>query len=86
MWGIEIEAERVSVRVGQGADVARIAAPLPRVDGKPVFGPSDNVRVMVGTNPVDFRKRMEGLAMLMREHMQGIRPRTAVLRVFPTCS
>jgi hypothetical protein len=31
-----------------------------------VIGPSGTVRVMVATKPVDFRKGMEGLAMLVR--------------------
>jgi transposase len=36
-----------------------------------VIGPSGTVRVMVATKPVDFRKGMEGLAMLVREHMKA---------------
>jgi transposase len=36
-----------------------------------VIGPSGTVRVMVATKPVDFRKGMEGLAMLVREHMRA---------------
>jgi transposase len=32
-----------------------------------VIGPSGNVRVMVATKPVDFRKGAEGLAALVRE-------------------
>jgi transposase len=36
-----------------------------------VIGPSGTVRVMVATKPVDFRKGMEGLAILVREHMQA---------------
>ena len=34
-----------------------------------MIGPSGTVRVMVATKPVDFRKGMEGLAMLVREHV-----------------
>ena len=36
-----------------------------------MIGPSGIVRVMVATKPVDFRKGMEGLAMLVREHMKA---------------
>ncbi|MDE5464947.1 MULTISPECIES: IS66 family insertion sequence element accessory protein TnpB [unclassified Bradyrhizobium] len=36
-----------------------------------MIGPSGTVRVMVATKPVDFRKGMEGLAILGREHMQA---------------
>lgn len=36
-----------------------------------MIGPSGTVRVMVATKPVDFRKGMEGLAMLEREHMEA---------------
>ena len=36
-----------------------------------MIGPSGAVRVMVATKPVDFRKGMEGLAMLVREHMDA---------------
>lgn len=36
-----------------------------------MIGPSGTVRVMVATKPVDFRKGMEGLAMLVREHMEA---------------
>lgn len=36
-----------------------------------MIGPSGTVRVMVATKPVDFRKGMEGLAILVREHMQA---------------
>jgi transposase len=31
---------------------------------------------MVATKPVDFRKGMEGLAMLVREHMKADRNRS----------
>ncbi|WOH63981.1 transposase [Bradyrhizobium sp. BWA-3-5] len=40
-------------------------------EGKPVIGPSGTVRVMVATKPVDFRKGIEGLAPLLREHMKA---------------
>ena len=36
-----------------------------------MIGPSGTVRVMVATKPVDFRKGMEGLAALVREHMKA---------------
>lgn len=36
-----------------------------------MIDPSGTVRVMVATKPVDFRKGMEGLAMLVREHMKA---------------
>ena len=35
-----------------------------------MIGPSGNVRVMVATQPVDFRKGAEGLAALVRERMR----------------
>jgi hypothetical protein len=35
-----------------------------------VIGPSGNVRVLVATKPVDFRKGAEGLAALVRETMR----------------
>jgi hypothetical protein len=39
----------------------------PGSEGAPVIGPTGAVRVMVATKPVDFRKVVEGLAMLVRE-------------------
>ena len=36
-----------------------------------MIGPTGNARVIVATKPVDFRKGMEGLAMLVREHMKA---------------
>ncbi|MBO0717724.1 MAG: IS66 family insertion sequence element accessory protein TnpB [Rhizobiales bacterium] len=36
-----------------------------------MIGPSGTVRVMVATKPVDFRKGMEGLAAMVREHMKA---------------
>jgi transposase len=36
-----------------------------------VIGPTGAVRVMVATQPVDFRKGAEGLAALVRERMQA---------------
>jgi transposase len=36
-----------------------------------VIGPSGAVRVMVATKPVDFRKGMEGLAVLVREALEA---------------
>jgi transposase len=36
-----------------------------------MIGPSGNVRVMVATRPVDFRKGAEGLAALVREAMRA---------------
>jgi transposase len=35
-----------------------------------VIGPSGNVRVLVATKPVDFRKGAEGLAAVVRESMR----------------
>ena len=34
-----------------------------------MIGPSGTVRVMLATRPVDFRKGMDGLAMLVREQL-----------------
>ncbi len=34
-----------------------------------MIGPSGAVRVMLATRPVDFRKGMDGLAMLVREEL-----------------
>ena len=34
-----------------------------------MIGPTDSVRVMFATKPVDFRKGAEGLAALVRETM-----------------
>ena len=36
-----------------------------------MIGPSGNVRVLVATKPVDFRKGTEGLAALVREAMRA---------------
>ena len=36
-----------------------------------MIGPSGTVRVMVATKPVDFRKGMEGLAVLVSEHLEA---------------
>lgn len=36
-----------------------------------MIGPTGAVRVMVATQPVDFRKGAEGLAALVRERMQA---------------
>jgi transposase len=46
-----------------------------------VIGPSGNVRVMVATKPVDFRKGSEGLAALVRETMR-LDPFSGVVYVF----
>jgi transposase len=46
-----------------------------------VIGPSGTVRVVVATKPVDFRKGMEGLAALVREHMNAD-PFTGTVYVF----
>jgi hypothetical protein len=46
-----------------------------------VIGPSGTVRVVVATRPVDFRKGMEGLAALVREHMNAD-PFTGTVYVF----
>ena len=34
-----------------------------------MIGPSGAVRVMLATRPVDFRKGMDGLALLVRESL-----------------
>jgi hypothetical protein len=41
-----------------------------RDEGELVIGPSGNVRVLVATKPVDFRKGTDGLAALVRETMR----------------
>jgi transposase len=46
-----------------------------------VIGPSGNVRVLVATKPVDFRKGAEGLAALVRETMRTD-PFSGVVYVF----
>jgi transposase len=46
-----------------------------------VIGPSGNIRVMVATKPVDFRKGSEGLAALVRETMR-LDPFSGVVYVF----
>ena len=46
-----------------------------------MIGPSGNVRVMVATKPVDFRKGAEGLAALVRETMRSD-PFSGVVYVF----
>jgi transposase len=46
-----------------------------------VIGPSGAVRVMMATKPVDFRKGMEGLAILVREHMD-VDPFSGAVYVF----
>ncbi len=47
-----------------------IAAVIRALKVDVVIGPSGNVRVMVTTQPVDFRKESEGLAALVRETMR----------------
>jgi transposase len=46
-----------------------------------VIGPSGNIRVMVATKQVDFRKGSEGLAALVRETMR-LDPFSGVVYVF----
>jgi transposase len=46
-----------------------------------MIGPSGNLRVMVATKPVDFRKGGEGLAALVRETMR-LDPFSGVVYVF----
>ena len=46
-----------------------------------MIGPSGNIRVMVATQPVDFRKGAEGLAALVRERMRTD-PFSGVVYVF----
>jgi transposase len=46
-----------------------------------VIGPSGNIRVMVATKPVDFRKGAEGLAALVRETIRAD-PFSGVVYVF----
>ena len=46
-----------------------------------MIGPSGNVRVLVATKPVDFRKGAEGLAAVMRESMRTD-PFSGVVYVF----
>jgi transposase len=43
--------------------------------------PAGPVRVLVATRPVDFRKGMDGLAALVREHL-GADPFSGVIYVF----
>ncbi len=46
-----------------------------------MIGPSGNIRVLVATKPVDFRKGAEGLAALVRETMRTD-PFSGVVYVF----
>jgi transposase len=66
---IEVEVGGVTIRAGHGADANLICGDCSGAKGAPVIGPTGAVRVMVATKPVDFRKGVEGLAMLVRESM-----------------
>lgn len=46
-----------------------------------MIGPATNVRVLVATRPVDFRKGADGLAALVREEMRAD-PFSGVVYVF----
>lgn len=46
-----------------------------------MIGPSGAVRVMLATKPVDFRKGMDGLALLVREAM-GADPFSGTVYIF----
>ncbi|MGU3469347.1 IS66 family insertion sequence element accessory protein TnpB [Methylobacterium sp. C33D] len=46
-----------------------------------MIGPSGPVRVMLATRPVDFRKGMDGLAVLVRDAM-GADPFSGTVYVF----
>ena len=46
-----------------------------------MIGPSGVAWVMVATKPVDFRKGMEGLAVLVREHLE-VDPFSGAVYVF----
>lgn len=41
-------------------------------------GPSGAVRVMLATQPADFRKGMDDLAMLVRKQLRGPLPSTSL--------
>ena len=49
-----------------------------------MIGPSGTVRVMVATKPVDFRKGMEGLAMLVASTCRPIRSRVLFMCSVPS--
>src|SRR5438067_3989335 len=68
--GIELEIAGVEVRIGTDAKPRSIEAVISRAQGELVIGPSGNVRVLVATKPVDFRKGAVGLAALVRETMR----------------
>lgn len=46
-----------------------------------MIGPSGTVKVMIATQPVDFRKGMEGLTALVKEQM-GFDPFSGAIYVF----
>jgi transposase len=46
-----------------------------------VIGPSGNIRVLVATKPIDFRKGAQGLAAVVRESMRTD-PFSGVVYVF----
>ena len=53
----------------------------PGAEGGTVIGPTGAVRVMMATQPVDFRKGADGLAALVREAM-GADPFSGAVYVF----
>src|SRR4051812_5054149 len=53
----------------------------PGAEGGTVIGPTGAVRVMMATQPVDFRKGADGLAVLVRETM-GADPFSGAVYVF----
>jgi hypothetical protein len=68
--GIELEIGGVDIRIGSAAKPQASDAVISRAQGELVIGPSGNIRVLVATNPVDFRRGSDGLAALVRETMR----------------
>ena len=82
--GIELEIDGVVVRVERGADAKTVAAVISALKATVTLvpgAPGSQVRVMVATKPVDFRKGMDGLAALVKEQLRAD-PFSGVVYVF----
>ncbi|EGE55742.1 UNVERIFIED_ORG: transposase/transposase-like protein [Rhizobium esperanzae] len=65
----EIVVGPVTIRLEEGASGARIAAIARALASHGMIFPSNRVRIMVATNPVDFRKGHNGLVGLVKNEL-----------------